>query len=68
MYLFIYLFAAPIIIEENRLRYFGYVKRMARYRLPQRIIEWKPDRTRINGRHQKTDGRIVEWNKMRTVK
>jgi len=48
MYLFIYLFMAPTVIEENRLRHFGHVNRM-----PRRVIEWKAEGTRINGRHKK---------------
>jgi hypothetical protein len=34
------------VIEERRLRWFGHVKRMPGNRLPLKILEWEPERTR----------------------
>jgi hypothetical protein len=38
------------VIEEKRLRWFGHVKRMPGNRLPLKILEWEPERTRRRGR------------------
>jgi hypothetical protein len=38
------------VIEENRLRWFGHVKRMPRNRLPLNILKWEPEGTRRRGR------------------
>jgi hypothetical protein len=38
------------VIEEKRLRWFGHVKRMPGNRLPWKILEWEPERTRRSGR------------------
>jgi hypothetical protein len=38
------------VIEENRLRWFGHVKRMPGKRLSLKILEWEPEGTRIRGR------------------
>jgi hypothetical protein len=38
------------VIEEKRLRWFGQVKRMPGNRLPRKILEWEPERTRRRGR------------------
>jgi hypothetical protein len=38
------------VIEEKRLRWFGHVKRMPGNRLPLKIVEWEPERTRRRGR------------------
>jgi hypothetical protein len=34
------------VTEEKRLRWFGHVKRMPENRLPLKILEWEPERTR----------------------
>jgi hypothetical protein len=38
------------LIEEKRLRCFGYVKRMPGNRLPLKVLEWEPEGTRRRGR------------------
>jgi hypothetical protein len=38
------------VIEEKRLRWFGHAKRMPGIRLPLKILEWEPERTRRSGR------------------
>jgi hypothetical protein len=38
------------LIEEKRLRWFGYVKRMPGNRLPLKVLEWEPEGTRRRGR------------------
>jgi hypothetical protein len=38
------------LTEEKRLRWFGYVKRIPRNRLPLKILEWERDGTRRKGR------------------
>jgi hypothetical protein len=38
------------VTEEKRLRWFGHVKRMPGNRLPRKISEWEPERTRRRGR------------------
>jgi hypothetical protein len=38
------------VIEEKRLRRFGHLKRMPGNRLPLKVLEWEPDRTRRRGR------------------
>jgi hypothetical protein len=34
------------VTEENRLRWFGHVKRMPGNRLPLKVLEWEPEGTR----------------------
>jgi hypothetical protein len=38
------------VIEENRLRWFGHVKRMPGNRLPLKVLGWEPEGTRRRGR------------------
>jgi hypothetical protein len=38
------------VIEENRLRWFGHVKRIPGNRLPLKVLEWEPQGTRRRGR------------------
>jgi hypothetical protein len=38
------------VTEEKRLRWFGHVERMPGNRLPQKVLEWEPEGTRISGR------------------
>jgi hypothetical protein len=38
------------VTEEKRLQWFGHVKRMPGNRLPLKILEWEPVRTRRRGR------------------
>jgi hypothetical protein len=38
------------VTEEKRLRWFGHVKRIPGNRLPPKILEWEPERTRRSGR------------------
>jgi hypothetical protein len=38
------------VTEEKRLRWFGHVKRMPGNRLPLKVLEWEPERTRRRGR------------------
>jgi hypothetical protein len=50
------------VIEENRLRWFGHVKRMPGNRLPLKVLEREPERTRRRGRPKERwiDG--VRWS------
>jgi hypothetical protein len=41
------------VTEEKWLRWFGHVKRMPGNRLPLKILEWKPERTRRTGKTQR---------------
>jgi hypothetical protein len=38
------------VIEEKRLRWFGHVERMPGNRLPLKVLDWEPERTRRRAR------------------
>jgi hypothetical protein len=40
------------VTEEERLRWFGHVKRMPGNRSPRKVLNWKPKGTRRKGRHK----------------
>ena len=42
------------IIEQKRLQWYGYVKRMPEERIPELIMDWIPQERRNRGRPRKT--------------
>jgi hypothetical protein len=48
------------VIEGKRLRWFGHVKRIPGNRLPLKILEWEPEKTR---RRRKTQREMGRWSK-----
>jgi hypothetical protein len=48
------------VTEEKRIRWFGHAKRMPGNRLPRKILEWEPERTRRRGIPKRE---IDRWSK-----
>jgi hypothetical protein len=48
------------VTEEKRLRWFGFVERMPGNRLPLKVLEWEPERTRRRGRRGRPKERWID--------